>query len=169
MITKGSLPRRLAAFSLIELLIALVVLGVTASLAAPTFHELIQSWRLRTAAVQMVSAIWLARGTALRSGQNTILCPIQASGCGGQYQESFGVFSGEGTLLRVYQSRPEISITNRLGTRSATQAVVWNTAGLSSRNMTFLFCTESVGVNWAVVLNRVGRPRLQRDWGICPD
>jgi len=40
---------------------------------------------------------------------------------------------------------------------------------LGSRNMTFLFCTESVGVNWAVVLNRVGRPRLQRDWGICPD
>ena len=75
----------------------------------------------------------------------------------------------EGTLLRMYQSRPEISITNRLGTRSATQAVVWNTAGLGSRNMTFLFCAESVGVNWAVVLNRVGRPRLQRDWGICPD
>ncbi|MDG1066011.1 MAG: GspH/FimT family pseudopilin [Luminiphilus sp.] len=164
-----SLPSRSGAFSLIELTVVLAVLAVVTSLATPSFSELIQSWRLRTEAVQMISAIWLARATALRLGQKTVLCPIQGTRCGGQYQEGFGIFSEEGILLRQYQSRPESSVSNRGGTRSATQALVWSAAGLGSRNMTFLFCAENTEVNWAVVLNRVGRPRLRRGWGVCPD
>ena len=163
-----SWPRRFWAFSLIELLTVLAVMAVVASLAAPSFRDLLHSWRLRAEANQMISAIWLARATALRSGKKAMLCPLQQHRCAGLYQDGFGVFNAEGALLHRYQSRPEVSVTNRRGTHSETRALVWDAAGLGSRNMTFLFCIKNAQVNWAVVLNRVGRPLLRRDWGVCP-
>ncbi|MDG0991626.1 MAG: GspH/FimT family pseudopilin [Luminiphilus sp.] len=168
MITIVSLPRRLEAFSLVELMVTLAVLAMVASLGAPSFRELVQSWQLRSEAAQMISAIWLARGTALRSGQKTILCPLEEKICGGRYQEGFAVVTEEGALLHQYQSRRGISITNRRGTQAESRVVAWGPDGLGSRNMTFLFCAKNAQVNWSVVLNRTGRPRLRRGWGICP-
>lgn len=163
-----SWPRRFFAFSLIELLTVLAVMAIVASLAAPSFRDLILSWRLRAEAKQMLSAIWLARATALRLGTKTTLCPLTQNRCAGEYQDGFGVFNAEGALLREYGSRPEVSVTNRRGTHAETRALVWDAAGLGSRNVTFLFCVKNAQVNWAVVLNRVGRPRLRRGWGVCP-
>lgn len=168
MIIATASRRRCRAFSLIELLVVLAIVSLMASLTAPSLREQVQSWRLRTLALQLVSAIWLARATALRSGQKIVLCPLTDNRCGGLYQEGFGVFSGEGTLLHHYPSRSGVSVTNRIGSRPESQAVVWNEAGLGSRNATFLFCAKNTQTNWAVVLNRVGRPRLRQDWGICP-
>ncbi len=149
-------------------MLVLALLVTVASFLTPSFREQVHSWRLRSEAAQMVSAIWLARGTALRTGRKTVLCPLKEKMCGGLYQQRFGVFTEEGMLIRQYQSRPGVSITNRRGTQAEFRVLTWDPAGLGSRNLTFLFCAENARANWAVVLNRVGRPRLRRGWGTCP-
>ena len=161
-------PKWLGAFSLVEFMVVLAMLGTVATLVTPSFREQLLSWRLHSEAAQMVSAIWLARGTALRTGRTTMLCPLQEKNCEGLYQERFGVVTEEGVLIRQYQSRPGVSITNRRGTQAEFRILTWDPAGLGSRNLTFLFCAENARANWAVVLNRVGRPRLRRGWGTCP-
>ena len=40
--------------------------------------------------------------------------------------------------------------------------------GFADRNQTFLFCAQGCRNNWSVAVNRVGRPRLVRNWGACP-
>ena len=168
MLTSALLPKHLRAFSLVEFMVVLALLGTLATLATPSFREQLLSWRLHSEAAQMVSAIWLARGTALRTGRTTMLCPVQEKNCEGLYQLRFGVVTEDGMLIRQYQSRPRVSITNRHGTQPEFRVLMWNAAGIGSRNLTFLFCAENAKTNWAVVLNRVGRPHLRRGWGTCP-
>ena len=124
-----SWPRRFWAFSLIELLTVLAVMAVVASLAAPSFRDLLHSWRLRAEANQMISAIWLARATALRSGKKAMLCPLQQDRCTGLYQDGFGVFNAEGALIHRYQSRPEVSVTNALVSEWVPLRLVTETSG----------------------------------------
>ena len=53
-------------FSLIELMITIAILGVVASLAAPSFRDLIASQRLRATTSALTESIWLARSEALK-------------------------------------------------------------------------------------------------------
>ncbi|MFD1892666.1 GspH/FimT family pseudopilin [Ottowia beijingensis] len=81
-------------FSLIEALVAITVLAVLASLAAPSFTSLIERWRARDAAEALVSTVYLARAEAMRRGggivvkktSNTSDCALagtkQSWGCG---------------------------------------------------------------------------------------
>lgn len=55
-----------AGFTLIELMITIVVLGVLIMLAMPTFSAWIQNTRIRTTAESIVNGLQVARGEAVR-------------------------------------------------------------------------------------------------------
>lgn len=72
-------PRRLAGFTLIELVTAIAVAVVALALAAPGFTRLIVSHRLTQTSNALVSAINLARLQAVRGNQQTIFCSNSAT------------------------------------------------------------------------------------------
>ncbi len=69
------LMHRSQGFTLVELMIAIAVLGILLALAVPSFQGLIASSRLTAATNDMVSALAQARSNAIKTGNRITLCP----------------------------------------------------------------------------------------------
>ena len=152
-------------FTLLELLVCLSVLALLSAMAVPSFNAQTASARAKGIAQSLMSAAMLARASAIRSGQPVMLCPAQPN-CSGYYESGFGVYRRTGGLLRQYAVADGLHIGNRAGTRRADQVVTWDANGIGNRNLTWVVCAQG-GEPWAVVLNRVGRPKLERGIGRC--
>lgn len=173
-------------FTLLELLIALLVLAVTLSLAAPGLQRTLHDNRLEVEARRLLEALQLARSEAVMRNRPVSLCPSSlarggAASCDGTYADGWIVFvnpdrnrevaaAGE-DILRVYGALPGGYLaTNRSGSRSADELVNYLPDGSAHRNLTLQLCPPpgSSAPALSIVLNIVGRARLARDWGECP-
>jgi type IV fimbrial biogenesis protein FimT len=65
---------RTRGFSLIELLVAMALMGILAALAAPSFKRTIQSGQISGAVNTFLADIRFARSEAVRRGGNVVLC-----------------------------------------------------------------------------------------------
>jgi type IV fimbrial biogenesis protein FimT len=63
-------------FTLVELMVTVAVMAVMASLAAPSFRELLAAQRARSTAYSIVSDLVLARSEAVKRGENVTLTPV---------------------------------------------------------------------------------------------
>lgn len=65
---------RQSGFTLIELMVAIALFGVLASMAIPAFQSMVQSNRAATIANDLTGAIRLARSEAVKRGRNVVVC-----------------------------------------------------------------------------------------------
>lgn len=65
---------RARGFSLIELMVAVAILAILLALAVPSFQDMIQRNRVRTAAADLTDALNLTRSEAIKRGSSTRLC-----------------------------------------------------------------------------------------------
>lgn len=66
--------QRAQGFSLIELMVAVAILAILLALAVPSFQDMIQQNRVRTAAADLNDSLNLARSEAIKRGSATRLC-----------------------------------------------------------------------------------------------
>ena len=88
--------------------------------------------------------------------------------CGGHFGQSIAAIEQNeesSKLLRIWSPVAGVRVTNRMGSSRVTGALRWDQQGLGRRNLTLSVC--ALGHNWSVITNRLGRPRLARDWGVC--
>ena len=166
--------------TLIELMVALVILVITISVATPAMQGLICGNRLRTATDRLLVAINLARSEAVSRNSPVSLCPstMASSGvarCAGGMADGWIVFTnpdrdavvdaGTDEVIRAFDGIPAgYSLTNLAGTRAITDTITYLPDGSSRRNRTLLLCPPA-GYRvepWRVVLNLVGRARAER-------
>ena len=166
-----------AGFSLTELLVSLAILAALASLAGPGMVHLIQQERSTTALNQLLSAVHLARSSAITRGATVTLCP-SANGqtCAGRnrWHEGAIVFSDED---RDGQRDPDDVLLRALPGFAAASRVYWrsfrnkNYLQLNSRGMTnwqnghFLYCPANGDPRLArqLILNAQARVRKAPD------
>lgn len=172
--------------TLIELMITLVILGVTVAVATPAMQQLIHGSRLRTETSRLLDAVNLARSEAVLRNIPVTLCPsaMAVSGvaaCGGRFADGWIVFTNRNRdpvvdadsdeVIRVFEAIPSgYSLTNLAGTAAAQEPVTYLPDGSSRRNLSLLVCSpRSYRLQpWTVVLNTVGRARAARGEGQCP-
>ena len=90
-------------FTLLELIIAVAVLGILSTLAAPAFNDLILASRARSAASDVYTSLIFARSEALKRNANVAIVP------NGTWTNGWQVLAGA-TLLRDQQTVASLSI-----------------------------------------------------------
>lgn len=95
-------------FTLVELLVTVVVLGILTAIAVPGFQSWIQSSRTLTVTDELNTAIQLARSEALKRRKNVIICRANAAfnACEDGADWSSGWLTREvsGQMIRVWEA-----------------------------------------------------------------
>src|SRR5690606_8776794 len=66
-------PRHSLGFTLIELMVAVSVLGVLLAIALPSFQPLIERWRVRQVESNLEASLQFARSEAIKRGGHIIM------------------------------------------------------------------------------------------------
>jgi type IV fimbrial biogenesis protein FimT len=92
-----------AGFTLYELLITVLVIGVILTFAVPNMQGFAQNSRMTSTANDLHAAFHLARSESSRAKTNITICPsADGSNCGGTWQQGYIVFVDEdGDLARA--------------------------------------------------------------------
>ncbi len=135
-------------FTIIELMIAVVILAILASIAVPSFQDMILKNRISSQTNDLVGAINLARSEAVRRGHGVTICPsTSGTACGGSdFAAGWLVFDD----LNANASAP--SSTGIIKSSSAMAGTT--TASLSSgSSIIFLGVGRPIGTFTGAVIN----------------
>lgn len=169
--------------TLVELMLVVLLLGIVAVVALPSFDSLQQRTQMRTEATRLLTALNLARSEAVRRNVPVSLCPspYAVSGvlsCNGDYSVGWIVFSNPGRSRAVHRAalvqaytpmHPQLKLSNRDGSQLTDEVITFLPDGSAGRNRTLMICsrTQPRLTSWSLVMNIVGRSRLVRGWGEC--
>ena len=76
---RASRRRRLAGFTLIELMLSIAIGAVLLVIGVPSFNDLLRSIRLSTAMSQFTSDLYAAKGEAIKRNARVLVCAKNAS------------------------------------------------------------------------------------------
>jgi len=160
--------------TLVECLVVVAIVALLAAISVPTLRDQLAAARARAAANQLYSMVQTARSQALLSGEEMMLCPsrqmnTEPSSCEGHFGEVIALMTSTEFPARqhkVWLPMEGVTVRNRAGTEVVSGPLQWDQHGFGNRNVSLSVC--SGGHNWSVVINRLGRPRLAKQWGVCP-
>jgi len=99
-------------FTLPELLVVVVVLGILASVGTSGFQSLIQSQQAKSASFELFSSLSLARSAAIKRNDSVTLTPIDATnwGKGWTISSAAGTIKSQSELKKIVISQGSNSI-----------------------------------------------------------
>ncbi len=161
---------RYRGFSLLELMVAITILGVMLAIGVPAFGALIDSQRMDSAVNSLARGLNYARAESVRRNRVVTVSPIDANWHAGWRiyldRNNNGAYDDDETLLRE-DIPPAVSIVN--ANSSIAQYVRYNAQGETVllnggfQAGTFTFCpVKPSSAERKVVINRVGRVRTER-------
>lgn len=177
--------RQQSAFTLIEMMIVLIIMGVILSLSAPSMWELLQKNRMQSAVDNFFAGLMFARSEALKRNQPVVICKSSSgTACPGTGnweqgwmlfadQDADGVKDANEPILRVGEALHN-GYTLRVSGSAFANQLTYRKDGSSSGasgSETFVFCGADQDVSKAreILVTLTGRPKRQlKTSGTCP-
>ncbi|MDQ3268439.1 MAG: GspH/FimT family pseudopilin [Pseudomonadota bacterium] len=99
-------------FTLVELLVTVVVLGILASIATSGFQSLIQSQQAKNASFELFSSLILARSEAIKRNTPVTLTPMDAAnwGKGWTITSAAGTIKSQSELKKIVISQSSATV-----------------------------------------------------------
>jgi type IV fimbrial biogenesis protein FimT len=161
-------PSSSAAFTLVELLVAMAIVAILLGLAAPSFRSFVLDARLSSEARKILLALQTARSEASRINANVLLCASAGdSVCGTDWKTNKLVFAdGDNNKIRdateplVFSGAPAAATTT-ITPAPSTGWIEFNSSGQANAAATFKLCDTRTGnVGRLVSVGLTGRPSL---------
>jgi len=161
-------------FTLIELMVVISIIAILASLAVPSFADMIRRQKSSGEANVLFSLVYLARSEAIKRNSIVTICKsLDANQCGGTWSDGWIVFqdndkdgsrdAGE-TLISSGVMGNEYQLSwSAFGSNNY---IRFTQNGLTlSQNGTFVLCPNDNDVKYAraVVISKTARVRLPKD------
>lgn len=150
-----------AGFTLMELIIAIILVSILAGLAAPAYSSLIASQRAKSIATDLFSSLLIARSEAVSKNANVTLSPKS-----GDWLNGWQVKAADNTVL---DDQGAITGATIALTPDGTTSVIYSASGrLKTLEPTFVITTTygSSTVNQCVSVSLSGRPYIKAS-SIC--
>jgi len=90
---------------MVELLVAVAILGILAALAVPSFRSLTQSQQVKTASFELFAALSLTRSEAIKRNGNVTVTPAA-----GGWEDGWSIASG-GTTISTHGALRGVVVT----------------------------------------------------------
>jgi type IV fimbrial biogenesis protein FimT len=166
-------------FSLLELIVALAIAAILASVAAPAFRNMIIANRIESQANLFATSVALARSEALKGSSRASLCASNdGATCSGGWSDGWIVFTdadgnagaldGTDRIIKAFDGAPE-DYTMAAGNGLATSLTFLSSGELDSAGGSLTTCgpKKNADLGIAVFINAVGRPRVSRSIDNC--
>lgn len=148
MLRRTSFPPRRGerGFTLVELIVVVVIAGILATLAAPSFTQLIENQRAKNAATDIYVALTRARSEALRLNQNVTMAPVSSNwSAGWQITDSGGGVLESHEAIRSLTVAGPASITYKSSGRTTSTADMLFTITGQFPDSTHYVCVDLSG------------------------
>lgn len=149
-------------FTLVELVVAVVIMGILAAIAVPNFQDALLSTRLRANANKLVSSIYLARGEAIKRNSVITLCASSdGATCTGNWESGWVILSGSTLISAQNNINTGFKIIESSGLTSLSFQP--NSIGTTQASLKVCRYTPSVGSQERVVtVSATGRPSVTK-------
>jgi len=164
-------------FTLLEALVAMALLGILVSLAAPAMSGLLARQQLQGQGEAFLNSLVLARSEALRRQQRVSVCAqglVAQCDTQGRWHQGWLVFADANhNGLRdpgeaLIEARPAVPLDVQVGVSNTVKTYFsYNAEGRSASASgafmagTWRFCRGDSSAGWQVVVNALGRPRIE--------
>lgn len=166
-------------FTLLELLVALLIMGIIAAWGIPSFQALGERTASAGEANRLQTALGLARQTAITQRQPVTLCPIagsqDTSRCGENWSQTLMVVRGDQTadiasadVLRTFPASKGVNVRYSRGWRRIRYDALGHSSGYNGR---FILCPrgeKSRARGSTLILSQLGRWRMAPSPTECP-
>ncbi len=138
-------------FTIIELMIVMVILGVMVSLAGPSMRDLIIRTRLKSVASDLHTSLMLARSEAIKRNAAMQLIPVDAS----NWALGWTVrVQASGVVLTTQQAHQNVAVATTNAAYAATALATVNFSGTGRES-------GSAGAGVAFVISSAEYPNIQ--------